>query len=53
MAQRFVEEGAKVAILDINYESAKFLSVNLGKSTIAINCDVTKSEEVDKAVKLL
>lgn len=50
MAQRFVEEGAKVAILDINYESAKLLSDNLGKSTIAINCDVTKSDEVEKAV---
>ena len=51
MAQRFVEEGAKVAILDINYEDAKFLSDKLGKSAIAINCDVTKSEEVNKAVK--
>ena len=34
MAQRFVEEGAKVAILDINYESAKLLSDNLEKAQL-------------------
>ena len=52
MAERFAKEGAKVAIIDINIEAAKSLSKKLGKNTIAIYCDVTKAEDIDKAVNL-
>ncbi|MDA1284439.1 MAG: SDR family oxidoreductase [Proteobacteria bacterium] len=52
MAERFVKEGAKVAIIDINIEAAKSLSNELGKNTIALYCDVTKAEDIDKAVNL-
>ena len=52
MAERFTKEGAKVAIIDINIEAAKSLSKKLGKNTIAIYCDVTKAEDIEKAVNL-
>ena len=52
MAERFIKEGAKVAIIDINIEAAKSLSKKLGKNTIAIYCDVTKVEDIEKAVNL-
>jgi 3-oxoacyl-[acyl-carrier protein] reductase len=52
MAERFTKEGAKVAIIDINIEAAKSLSKKLGKNTIAIYCDVTKVEDIEKAVNL-
>ena len=52
MAERFTKEGAKVAIIDINIEAAKSLSKKLGKNTIVLYCDVTKAEDIDKAVNL-
>ena len=52
MAERFIKEGAKVSIVDINIGSANSLSKELGKNSIAIDCDVTKPEEIDKAIKL-
>ena len=52
MAERFIKEGAKVSIVDINIDAANSLSKELGKNSIAIDCDVTKSEEIDKAIKL-
>lgn len=52
MAERFIKEGAKVSIVDINIDAANSLSKELGKNSIAIDCDVTKPEEIDKAIKL-
>ncbi len=52
MAERFIEEGAKVSIVDINIDAANSLSKELGENSIAIDCDVTKPEEIDKAIKL-
>tara|TARA_B100001093_G_C26825355_1_gene1013759 strand:- start:175 stop:924 length:750 start_codon:yes stop_codon:yes gene_type:complete len=52
MAERFIKEGAKVSIVDINIDAANSLSKELGENSIAIDCDVTKPEEIDKAIKL-
>ncbi len=51
IARRFVAEGARVAIVDINYEGAVSKARELGGSAIAIACDVSKSNEVADAVK--
>ena len=47
---KFLNEGAKVVIADINKHAATSLSKNLGSGTIAIQTDVGKSESV-KALK--
>ena len=52
MAERFIKEGAKVSIVDINFDAAKSLSDELGENTLAIDCDVTKPKEIESAVKL-
>ena len=52
MAERFIKEGAKVSIVDINFDAAKSLSDELGENTLAIDCDVTKPKEIENAVKL-
>ncbi|MHC1592030.1 MAG: SDR family NAD(P)-dependent oxidoreductase [Candidatus Helarchaeales archaeon] len=54
MCLDFVAEGAKVAIVDINEEGAKKLENEIktsGGEALAIKCDVTKTEEVNNAVK--
>ena len=51
MAERFIKEGAKVSIVDINFDAAKSLSDELGENTLAIDCDVTKPKEIENAVK--
>ena len=40
IVEKFVKEGAKVVIADVNYDSAKELQSNLGDNTIAVNVDV-------------
>lgn len=42
--RKFVEEGAKVAITDINLEGAQKLADELGDSTIALQLDVSNEE---------
>ena len=51
IVEKFVKEGAKVVIADVNYDSAKELQSNLGDNTIAVNVDVSKKNEVDKMVQ--
>ena len=50
IVEKFVKEGAKVVIADVNYDSAKELQSNLGDNTIAVNVDVSKKNEVDKMI---
>src|SRR5699024_2219707 len=50
-ATRFVSEGAKVIITDINEEAGKTLEKSLGKDAKFIKQDVTKKEDWDKVVK--
>lgn len=49
--ERFVEEGAKVAILDVDGEKANDVVSRLGHSTMFIHCDVGDKTAVDDAVK--
>ena len=42
--RKFVEEGAKVAITDLNFEGAQKLAGEVGENTIALKLDVSSEE---------
>ncbi len=48
VAERLVEEGAKVLLADINLELAQATAERLGKSAVAFQLDVTNRENVDE-----
>lgn len=48
-ARRFANAGAKVAILDLDFAAAKNLAAEI--NGLAIPCDVTKPESVEKALE--
>ena len=53
-ARKFVEEGAKVVITDINLEAAQNLADELGENAIALKLDVSNADnwkEVGKKQK--
>lgn len=50
MARRFTEEGARVAILDINGDGATTVAGEVGNGAIALACDVTSAESVGASV---
>ena len=45
-AERFVEEGAKVAIGDIQDDAGQALAESLGDAAVFVRCDVTSEEDV-------
>jgi NAD(P)-dependent dehydrogenase (short-subunit alcohol dehydrogenase family) len=49
-AARFVEEGAKVAIADINLEGAEAAAREIGPNAYALRLDVTDQSSIDAAV---
>ena len=49
-ARAFVNEGAKVAIGDINFKDANKFAQTLGENAIAIDMDVRNQESIDNAV---
>ena len=51
IAELFVAEGARVAIVDLNEEGAKEVAASLGDKAIAIRCDVADGAQVTAAVK--
>lgn len=51
IARRYIEEGARVVLADINGEAAKRLADELGDNALAVTCDVTKGEQVQAAVQ--
>ncbi len=50
MAVRFVAEGARVAIADVNAEAAKAAAAPLGDVAIAVYADLTRQESIDAMV---
>lgn len=49
-AARYVEEGARVAVADINFQGAERTAAEIGESAIAVHLDVTRRESIDAAV---
>lgn len=50
-AEAYVNEGACVAVADINLEGAKSTAAEIGDRAIAVHLDVTKQESIETAVK--
>lgn len=50
IARRYIEEGAKVILADMNYEGAAQLAEELGDRAHAVNCNVTSRKDVQAAV---
>lgn len=50
IARRYVEAGARVAIVDLNLEKATEVARSLGKSAIALAADVSSRADIDQAV---
>lgn len=51
IAEAYIREGAKVAVVDMNEEGARTVAKELGENAIAVTCDVTKGDEVEAAVQ--
>jgi NAD(P)-dependent dehydrogenase (short-subunit alcohol dehydrogenase family) len=49
-AERFVEEGARVAIADINLSAAQKAAEEIGESAIAVQMDVSSQDSIRAAV---
>jgi 3-oxoacyl-[acyl-carrier protein] reductase len=50
ISRRYVAEGAKVAVADMNEEGAKKVAAELGANAFAIKCDVTKRADIEALV---
>ena len=50
VAQRVVDEGGRVALLDVNEEQGQAAAAALGDAAIFVKTDVSNEEEVDAAV---
>jgi len=51
IAETFAREGARVACLDFNAQSANAAAARIGAGAIALTCDVSKKDQVDAAAK--
>lgn len=51
IAETYVAQGARVAIVDLNEEGARDAADAFGSAAIAIGCDVSKGDQVDAAVR--
>lgn len=51
IAEAYVREGARVAIVDLNEEGARRVADELGDNAIALRCNVSRAEDVEAAVK--
>jgi NAD(P)-dependent dehydrogenase (short-subunit alcohol dehydrogenase family) len=49
-AERFVRDGARVVIADVDMDAARTLERELGESAFAVHCDVTDEASVDAMV---
>ena len=51
IVEKFINEGAKVLIADIDYESASDYEKKLGNNAVAIKVDVSKALDVENMIK--
>jgi 3-oxoacyl-[acyl-carrier protein] reductase len=51
IAETYVREGAKVAVVDINGDAAEAAASRIGERAIPITCDVAKGDQVKAAVE--
>jgi 3-oxoacyl-[acyl-carrier protein] reductase len=51
IVEKFIEQGAKVVIADLNIELAEEVAKQFGDEAIAVKVDVSKKEEVDNLMK--
>jgi len=49
-AEAYIDEGARVAIADIDIARARATATDLGDAAIAVEMDVTQQDSIDKAV---
>ncbi|HEY3612331.1 MAG TPA: SDR family oxidoreductase [Gaiellales bacterium] len=49
VAERYVREGAQVAIADIDADLARTAAASLGESGIGVQCDVARADDVERA----
>ena len=50
IAETFLREGARVAVVDIQREAAAAVAQKLGEGAIALGCDVAKAGDVNRTV---
>jgi len=50
IAETYAREGARVAILDLNFDKAREAARGIGRRAFALGCDVAKAKSVEKAV---
>ncbi len=50
IAETYAREGARVAVVDVDGDAARNVASAVGKSAIAVRCDVTKRSDIDAAV---
>jgi 3-oxoacyl-[acyl-carrier protein] reductase len=50
IARRYVEQGARVLIADLNMAAGEKVASELGSNALAVKCDVTKASDVAGAV---
>jgi 3-oxoacyl-[acyl-carrier protein] reductase len=51
IARRYAQEGAKVAIIDLDGEGARRIAKECGSAAVAITANVTKRAEIDAAIE--
>jgi len=50
IAETYIREGARVAVVDMNEAGARAVAKELGENAIAVTCDVSKGDQVQAAV---
>jgi acetoin reductase-like protein len=50
IAERYVKEGAKVVIADLNEDGAKQVASALGPNALGVKLDITKQESIDATI---
>jgi 3-oxoacyl-[acyl-carrier protein] reductase len=51
IARLYAQEGARVAVADINAAGAKTVAASIGASAIPVTCDVTKRADIDALIR--